>query len=259
MALTTIIIEDEALAAERLAGLIHQYDPSIEILAQLDSVYDAVNWLSNNDTPDLAFFDIQLADGLSFEIFERAKVDCPVIFTTAYDAYALKAFKVNSIDYLLKPINPEELRSAMRQYQKQFGERGNTRLELPDLGTFQQAMQMITRKYKSRFMVKAGSKLLAVATTEVDYFFSKHKITWLRTRAGKKHEVDYKLEQLEHLLDPEQFFRLNRKYITSIDAIASVTAYSNSRLKVLLHRPEEQEDILISREKVKAFKEWMDQ
>lgn len=258
MSITAIIVEDEVLAAERLADLIQQLDPDIEILTQLDAVDDAVDWFENNETPDLAFFDIQLADGLSFEIFERTKVNCPVIFTTAYDAYALKAFKVNSIDYLLKPINPKDLTQALQQYKDHFGQNKNE-LQLPDLGIFQQAMQMITRKYKSRFMVKAGSKLSAVPTSEVDYFFSQHKITWLRTKEGKKHEVDYKLEQLEQILDPDQFFRLNRKYITSIDAIASVTAFSNSRLKVLMHRPEEKEDVLISREKVKTFKDWMDQ
>lgn len=258
MSISIIIIEDEVLAAERLATLIHQYDAEIEILDQLDSVEDAVIWFNQNESPDLAFFDIQLADGLSFEIFEQTNIECPVIFTTAFDEYALKAFKVNSIDYLLKPINPEELKRAMEKYHTQF-KKQDTALQLPDLGMFQQAMQMITRKYKSRFMVKAGSKLSAVPVSEVDYFFSKHKITWLRTRDGKKHEVDYKLEQLETLLDPSLFFRLNRKYITSFEAIASVTAFSNSRLKVLFNQPENKEDILISREKVKAFKDWMDQ
>jgi DNA-binding LytR/AlgR family response regulator len=258
MPITTIIIEDEALAAERLADLILQYDAEIEILAQLDTVEDAVEWFENNDAPNLAFFDIQLADGLSFEIFEQTKVDCPVIFTTAYDAYALKAFKVNSIDYLLKPINPDDLQQAMHQYEELFKKRDSA-IQLPDLGVLQQAMQMITQKYKSRFMVKAGSKLSAIPTSDVDYFFSQHKITWLRTKEGKKHEVDYKLEELEQILDPTQFFRLNRKYFASFDSISSVTAFSNSRLKVLLHRPEVQEDVLISREKATAFKDWMDQ
>lgn len=258
MKLTTIIIEDEELAAERLADMVLSYDANISILAQLDSVEDAVKWFAENESPDLAFFDIQLADGLSFEIFEQADIKCPVIFTTAYDAYALKAFKVNSIDYLLKPIKTEELEQAMNKYKERFGKK-EVEMQLPDLGVFQQAMQMITRKYKTRFMVKAGSKISAVPSREVDYFFSQHKVTWLRTKAGKKHEVDYKLEQLEQLLDPTQFFRLNRKYITSIDAIASVTAYSNSRLKVLFNQSEESDDVLISREKVKSFKDWMDQ
>ena len=251
-----IIIEDEALAAERLADLILQYNSSIQILAYQDSVESAIDWFDNNEAPDVAFFDIQLADGLSFEIFEKTKVPCPVIFTTAFDEYALKAFKVNSIDYLLKPIDLEELSKAFDQYKEQY----QTKEEqaLPDLSIFQQTMQMITRQFKTRFIIKTGSKISSIPIEEVNYFFSENKVTWLKSKSGKKHEVDYNLEQLEQLLDPKFFFRLNRKYIAAYHSIENVTSYSNSRLKVQLSVCED-EDIIISREKGHTFKQWLDQ
>ena len=257
MSIKTIIVEDEALAAERLADLIYQYDAEIEILAQLDSVESAVAWFENNKSPDLAFFDIQLADGLSFEIFEKKNINCPVIFTTAFDEYALKAFKVNSVDYLLKPIDLEDLTNAFKQYKKQYD--SQKEVSLPDLEVFQQTMQMITRQYKTRFIIKAGSKLSSIPVSAVDYFYSEHKVTWIKTNEGKKHEVDYNLEQLEQLLDPKDFFRLNRKYIAAYPAIENVVTYSNSRLKVQLARMNADEEILISRDKVSVFKRWLDQ
>jgi len=254
-----IIIEDEGLAAERMVDLILQYDPKIEVLVNLDSIESAVEWFEKNESPDLAFFDIQLADGLSFDIFEKTTVNCPVIFTTAFDEYALKAFKVNSIDYLLKPIDLEDLSKAFEQYKTQYPESRQTEIALPDLRVFQQTMQMITRQYKTRFIIKAGSKLSSIPIEEVDYFFSENKITWLKSQSGKKHEVDYNLEQLEQLLDPKLFYRLNRKYIAAYPSIVNVTAFSNSRLKVNLKGQDKKEEILISREKVTSFKRWLDQ
>lgn len=256
MALKTIIIEDEALAAERLIQLIHEYDDSIEVIEQLDSVESAIEWFENNEAPDLGFFDIQLADGLSFEIFEKTKVSCPVIFTTAFDEYALKAFKVNSIDYLLKPIDQEELTSAFSQYKNQYP--STKEMVLPDLSVFKETMQMITRQFKTRFIIKTGSKLSSIPVEEVYHFFSEHKITWLKSKSGKKHEVNYNLEQLEQLLDPKIFFRLNRKYIASYPSIENMTSYSNSRLKITLRGQDKSEEILISRDKVRAFKAWLD-
>ncbi len=251
--MTILIIEDEVLAAEGLAKLIRQYDPAIEILACVDSVREAVEWFQNNPAPDLAFLDIQLADGLSFDIFEKTKVHCPVIFTTAYDEYALKAFKVHSVDYLLKPIDLEELSTAFSQY---FKMKKNP--STPDLNLIRQAMQMMANKYKNRFIVKVGHHISAVATLEILYFFTEHRTTWLRTKSLKKHAIDYTLEQLSDLLDPARFFRLNRKYIVSIDAIETATNYSNSRLKVQLTDSQKNEKILISRERVREFKEWLD-
>ncbi len=255
--MTTLIVEDETLAAERLSDLIRQYDPDIKILACLDSVREAVEWFQNDPAPDLAFFDIQLADGLSFDIFEKTEVPCPVIFTTAYDEYALKAFKVHSIDYLLKPIDIEELGAAFKQYFK-INKNIATAPPAPDIDIIRQAVKMMSNNYKNRFIVKAGHHISAVAVENILYFFTEHRTTWIKTKSLKKHAIDYTLEQLSELLDPERFFRLNRKYIVSIDAIDTATSYSNSRLKVQLTDGGKSEKILISREKVREFKEWLD-
>ncbi len=256
--MNVLIIEDETLAAERLKMLIQQYDTSIQIVEWIDTVQDAVDFLQTKPTIDLIFLDIQLADGLSFEIFEQVEVTTPIIFTTAYDEYALKAFKVNSIDYLLKPIDPKELHNAIDQYKKQYEtQKTNT----PDLVLLQQAMQMIQQRqqYKSRFVVKRGHHLYTVKVEDIAFFFSEHKTTWLKTRLGKKYALDYTLEQLKDIIEPRLFFRLNRKYFASIEAIKDVVAYSNSRLKVQLEQMPKDELILVSREKVGAFKVWLGQ
>ena len=253
-----IIIEDEQLAAERLSNLIGAYDAEIEILTIIDSVEDAIEWLTNNEHPDLAFFDIQLADGLSFEIFEKSNVSCPVIFTTAYNEYALRAFKVNSIDYLLKPIDAEELAKAFEQYY-QTQKKNETAASAPSTEMLQEVLQMIQRKFKTRFVVKAGHQLLSVPVEDIAYFYSEHKTVWLKTSEGKKHALDYTLEQLEALIDPKSFFRLNRKYLAAYPAILQATSYSNSRLKIKLKGHDEKEEIVMSREKVGAFKRWMDE
>jgi len=224
-------------------------------VAQLDSIGSAVAWFSEHQSPDLCFFDIQLADGLSFKIFEKVNIKSPVIFTTAFNEYALQAFKVNSIDYLLKPIDFDELEAAFEQFHQYTSQNA-----APDLQIIQEAARMITRqkKYKSRFIVKAGHQLLGVPVEEIAYFFSEHKTTWIKTRNGRKHAIDYKLEEVEHLVDPARFFRLNRKYITAFGAIEKITSYTNSRLKVQLWEADG-EKILVSREKVGDFKEWLDQ
>lgn len=247
-----IIIEDEDLAAWGLLSKLPRVDPSIEVVATLDSVKTAVAWLQANPMPDLAFFDIQLADGLSFEIFDQVKVTCPVIFTTAYDAYALKAFKVNSVDYLLKPVSQEDLAQALSKLRQLRS------APLLDNQLMQQLMQsMQPNRSKTRFMVKIGDHLSSVDTREIDFFFGENKVVWLRHQNGRKYIVDYTLEQLDDMLDPLQFFRLNRQYIATIDAIKDTVAYSNSRLKVTLKDPLGNDDILISREKVEAFKDWL--
>lgn len=253
-----LIVEDEDLAVERLEQLIGQYDAEIEVIAKLDTVAASVQWLQSNPAPDLAFFDIQLADGLSFQIFEKTEVPCPVIFTTAYDQYALKAFKVNSIDYLLKPLDLEELSQAFEQYE-QLKARFKQASPVVGLESVQRAMQMLTQKHKSRFIVKSGHSLASVAVAEIQYFFSEHKLSWLVHQSGKKFAVDYTLEQLEELLDPERFFRLNRKYIVAIDGIKEVINYTNSRLKVLLVPHPDKEEVIVSREKASALKAWLDQ
>lgn len=250
--MTTVIVEDEDLAAWGLISKLQRLDPGIEILATLDSVKAAAQWFTEHPAPDLAFFDIQLADGLSFEIFEQVNVPCPIIFTTAYDAYALRAFKVNSVDYLLKPVDQEDLARALSKLRHL---RGTAAL---DSDTIRQMMQLLKpRQYKTRFMVKVGDHLTAIAAAEIDFFFGENKIAWLRHQNGRKYPVDYTLEQLEDMLDPQQFFRLNRQYIASIGVIRDVVSYSNSRLKVILREPMNTDDILVSREKVEAFKMWL--
>lgn len=252
-----LIIEDETLAAERLKDLIYKYDATIELLETLDSVEETVDWLNANDSPDLLFLDIQLADGLSFDIFDAVEVTTPVIFTTAFDEYALRAFKVNSIDYLLKPIDYEELIVAIDKYKKQFQ---RTATPLPNWSILQETLKAIQTKknYKTRFAVKTGHRLRSIPIAEVAYFYSEDKISWLKTMGGKKYAVDYTLDQLTELLNPNNFFRLNRKYITAIEAIKEVVSYSNSRLKVQLSDTPKNELILISREKVNNFKKWLD-
>lgn len=252
-----LIVEDENLAAERLKDLILQYDNSIEILECLDSVEESVDWLLNNDMPDLFFFDIQLADGLSFEIFEDVEVKAPVIFTTAFDEYALRAFKVNSIDYILKPIDYQELAKAIDKYKAQYEVAKSL---IPNWDILQETLKAIKSNddYKTRFAVKKGVHLASIPVEEIAYFFSEHKISWLKTTDGKKYAVDYTLDQLAEILNPKDFFKLNRQYITSINAIKDVVVYSNSRLKVQLSDTSKDELILISREKVGDFKKWLD-
>lgn len=253
-----LIVEDEELAAEGLLQNLRRIEPKVEILAVLDSVREAVNWFSENSMPELAFFDIQLADGLSFSIFEECNITCPIIFTTAYDEYALRAFKVNSIDYLLKPFEVEDLRKALEKWRLLSG---STALQ-PDAEIMRLLMQQMSSQirqpsYKTRFMVKTGDHLHSINSSEIDYLYSENKIVWLRQQNGRKYLIDYTLEQLEEMLDPQDFYRINRKYIVSIGAIKSVAAYTNSRLKVLLKEPPDKEEVLISREKVEAFKGWL--
>jgi two-component system, LytTR family, response regulator len=252
-----LLVEDEELAAERLAIMLKKYDSNIEITATLDSVKTVVNYFNTNPMPDLCFLDIQLADGLSFEIFEQVKITCPVIFTTAYDEYALRAFKVNSIDYLLKPIDLEEITRAFTKLNTLKS--NTTPTPSIDLGMLQQTMKLLTKQYKSRFMVKIGEHLTSVPIEEIAYFYSESKATWFKhITTGKRYMLDYTLDQIEDLVDPKRYFRLNRKYHSSIEAVKDIISYSNSRLKVVLKDPPDKEDILVSREKVQEFKEWMD-
>mgnify|MGYP006288445607 CR=1 FL=1 len=248
-----VIIEDEALAAERLTMLVRRYDPEAEILAGLDSVAASVRWFEQHPPPDLCFMDIQLGDGLSFEIFEQTEVNCPVIFTTAYDEYALRAFKVHSIDYLLKPVDFRELSAAFRQFEAQ------QKPEAASMDGVLDALQQMRsgQRYKDRFLVKSGSRLLPVSATDIAYFFHEEKITWLRLHNGRKYALDYSMEQLTELLDPTHFFRINRQYIVCLDAMQGISDYTNSRLKVSLPHLEKEEEVVVSRERVRAFRAWL--
>ena len=251
--MTYIIIEDEKLSAERLKAMICRLMPGAECEIILDSVRSAVKWLSGRPSPDLAFFDIQLADGLSFEIFEQVRVEFPVIFTTAFNEYALKAFKVNSIDYLLKPIDEDELANAMDRFEKGYYQKSAT-LERDD---FARVLNMLGNSYKRRFLVKAGEHIRMIPVEEVPFFFSSGKATFIRTFKGRDYGIDFSLDQLATLLNPADFCRVNRKYIIALTAINDIITYSGSRLKLKLSVPAD-EDILVSRERVQGFKSWLD-
>ncbi|MEP2671627.1 MAG: LytTR family DNA-binding domain-containing protein [Cyclobacteriaceae bacterium] len=252
--MTVLIIEDEPLAAGRLKNVLLSIDSSINILEVLDTVKSSVKWLSENEAPDLIFMDIQLADGLSFEIFESTVIKVPVIFTTAYDEYALKAFKVNSIDYILKPIDEESLRQAFEKYRTLIPQTNTQEVLLNRIGS---AMQMLTKKYKERFVTKVGEHLRFIDVVDVLYFFSTDKVTFCVTSDARKHILDFTLDQLEELVDPQKFCRINRKYIVSIEGITDVISHTNSRLKLVL-KASEDNDVIVARERVQSFKAWID-
>jgi len=250
-----LIIEDEKPAAEWLRQLILKLNPEISVLAVIDSVSGAVEWFQQNPVPDLAFMDIQLADGLSFEIFERVKVACPVIFTTAYEEYAIKAFKVNSVDYLLKPIAYSELEAAFQK----FGAKFQDFKAAPEITIelLNKVREMLRKQYKTRFVIKVGEHLKSIPVEEILFFYSLDKATYLCTADFKTYLVDYSLDHICEMVDEHRFFRINRKYILSNLSIADIVVYSNSRLKIKLKKPDE-EGIIVSRDKVAAFKEWLD-
>lgn len=251
-----VIIEDEIPAAEKLERYLHKYNASIQVMAHLDSVQRSVAWLQQNqDMIDLIFMDIQLTDGLSFQIFQQVQVRKPVIFTTAYNEFALDAFKVNSIDYLLKPVTFTDLSASLHKLQvlrEQFT------LHTDQSQRIQQAFSTSQHHvYKNRFMVKVGEHIRSVTTDQIIVLYAEGRDVYLVTTAGKKFIIDYTLESLEDVLDPRAFFRINRTFIVNINAIRDVLVYSNSRLKITLLQ-EFDKEIIVSREKVQDFKTWFD-
>jgi DNA-binding LytR/AlgR family response regulator len=250
-----LIIEDEPHAAQRLVKLIEELVPGVNILGKIDSVKKSVQWISENPTPDLIFMDIQLADGISFQIFDQCEVKCPVIFTTAYDAYALKAFKVNSIDYILKPVDKDDLEAAFRKLNSLTSHSNSSHQILASIGD---AVKTLTRKYKTRFIIKVGEHLKSIEVSDIQYFFSLEKTTFGKVADGRKHILDFTLDQLEDVLDPLHFFRINRKYIISPGAIQDMISHTNSRIKLVL-KGSEDADIIVARERVQEFKDWLDQ
>lgn len=247
-----LIVEDEGIAADRLIQLLKQLDSSIDIIEHLDSVKSVIAWFASNPTPDLAFFDIQLADGLSFEIFEQIEITCPIVFTTAYDQYAIEAFKVNSIDYLLKPMMEADLKRALDKYSKQKKPTPSV-----DVSALMNLIQQQNKSYKERFVIKVGEHLKSVLTGNVEIFFSENKGTYLLDKENKKFIIDFTLDQIQEAVDPKFFFRINRKYLIHVDGIKDIITYSNSRLKLELNHFNA-EDLIVSREKVTSFKEWLD-
>lgn len=250
-----LILEDEQPAVDHLIALLRAFDKSIHILAVFDSVKDVVEFLQTNPLPDLIFMDIQVADGLCFDIFGQVQVQTPVIFTTAYQEYAIRAFKVNSVDYLLKPIDFTELKDAMEKYSRLFGSQN----ELPVIhpGIIESVKKMIEKPYKNRFVIKVGEHLRSVSADEIYYFFSAEKTTHLCTVENRIFIVDYSLDHITELVDPEKFFRINRKCIVNRDAITDIVVYSTSRLKIKL-KTETDEPLIVSRDKVNDFKVWLD-
>ena len=248
-----LIIEDEEPAVLRLKKLIGQLDRQIEIVDCLDSVGASAQWLTTHASPDLIFMDIRLADGLSFEIYDLTEVKAPVIFTTAYNEYALKAFKVNSIDYLLKPVDPEELRNAVEKYHTRFSQSAN---EVP---FWQENMQKLlgqfTGNYKTRFFIRVGQRYTSIPVEDIESFFVQAKCTFLMTTNGKMLAVDFSLDQLANRVDPALFFRANRNYLVNLHAIEEVVIYSGNRLKLKLKKGNYSETILVSRDRVSDFKQ----
>lgn len=249
-----LIIEDEPLAAERLSSLIIQLRPDAQIITILDSVKRSVAWFQANPRPNLVFMDIQLADGLSFEIFDQVEIKSPIIFTTAYNEYALKAFKVNSIDYILKPVDAAELKAAFEKHNTLITSIPSSEKMMESISY---AMQMLTKKYKERFLVKVGEHLKTIETTDILFFYSLEKTTFAQTVDGRKHILDFTIDQLENLVNSNSFFRINRKYLLSFDSIQDMISYTNSRLKLVL-KSSDDNDIIVARERVQEFKEWLD-
>jgi two-component system LytT family response regulator len=251
-----VIIEDEVPAAEKLERYLQKYDPTIEVIARLNSVKDSIQWLSNNqESADLLFMDIQLIDGLSFQIFQQVQVKKPVIFTTAFNEFALDAFKVNSIDYLLKPLTFTDLAASLKKLE-------GLREQLKPVSDQQERIQQTflnlrPKEYKNRFMVKLGEHIRSITVDQISLFFADGRDVYLVTNQNRKFIIDYTLEALEDILEPKLFFRLNRTFILHINSIKDVLVYSNSRLKITLTQEFDRE-IIVSREKVGDFKSWFD-
>lgn len=242
-----IIIEDEKPAARLLQRRIEKL--GLEVSKSLHSIEESVEWLSNNPQPDLIFLDIQLSDGLSFEIFDQVEIHSAIIFTTAYDEYVLKAFKLNSVDYLLKPVDEEELAFAIEKFEKQREVKVN----------FSQLRNLLdqNKTFKERFTTKIGTSIKMILTSDIELFYSENKATYAHTKEGRNYVLDYTLDKLEELIDPKQFFRINRGQMIKLEAIRDISVYSNSRLKIFLNHYSEQECV-VSREKVNDFRNWLE-
>lgn len=256
-----LLIEDETLAAERTVNLLREIDPDIQVLHVCRSVKNTVAWLSTHPEPDLIISDIQLLDGISFAIFKENPVSCPIIFLTAYDQYAIRAFEVNSVAYLVKPVEKEALAGALDKY-RQVKEAyvGISKSDAAASMGYEKVLQALMEKtpeYKSRFLVKVGQHIKAVSVEKIAYFFTKDKMTYLTTHDGRKFPLDLSLDEVSKNLDPHVFHRLNRKYIAHIDSVSEVQPYFKGRLVVNL-LPDPEEEIVISSEKSNPFKEWLD-
>lgn len=251
--MNVLIIEDEKPAARRLQRMLGVLEINAPIM--LHSVEESLNWLHNNEHPELIFLDIQLSDGLSFEIFEEIPVTSAIIFTTAYDEYALKAFKLNSIDYLLKPIDEDELKVAVEKFKSQQPKQSDLKVNIEDIRKL--LINPIDRKYKKRFTIKIGQHLKIIHANTIECLYSENKATYIHTNENRSYLIDNSLEYWQEQLDPEHFFRVNRTFIVHINPIKDIVSYTNSRLQIKLNSYNESE-IIVSRERVKEFKNWID-
>jgi DNA-binding LytR/AlgR family response regulator len=248
----TLIIEDEEPAANRLATLLKSLDPDIKILAIIDTVKSAVQWFENNTAPDLIMLDIQLGDGLSFDIFKQTKVDSYVIFTTAYDEYAIKAFELNSIDYLLKPFDTARLSNSIEKFRKYKTSETST-----SIGKLLETIENRNSKFKKRFVVSIASKIKVIETGNVAFFYSKEKNTFLCAADNRHYPLDFSLDHVEEMLNPEIFFRVNRQYIVQYRNINKIDILSKSRIRIETNPPAT-EEILVSSARTSEFRSWLD-
>ncbi|WP_338876273.1 LytTR family DNA-binding domain-containing protein [Spirosoma sp. SC4-14] len=253
-----LIIEDEPLAARQLQTMVLDYDPTVTVLAILDSVETSVGWFQSHPQPDLLLADIELVDGQSFDIFARVAVKCPIIFTTAYDEYALNAFQVHSVDYLLKPIDEAALRRSLAkwgEWQHRYGP-VHPALDLGQLLATLRASPPPAPDYRDRFLLKQGARLVPVDVADMAYFFTRERLTFVQMWDGRTMLMDYALDELGEKLNPKQFFRANRQFILSVKAVGRVHLHFNGRLKVDLNPPIE-EDVFISRDRAGEFRAWL--
>jgi DNA-binding LytR/AlgR family response regulator len=250
--MNVLVIENEKPAADKIIRLLKKIDSSIVVLSVIETIEEAINWFQADNHPDLVLMDIQLDDGLCFEIFETINIEAPVIFTTAYDEYTLKAFKVNSVDYLLKPVEEEVLKVSLQKFKKFHS--GNQKVKL-DL---EKILKEFSNNYKSRFLVKTGNRYRSVPTAEISHFHICERSVFLKDFQGKDYGLDYSLDQLQKVLDPDKFFRINRDCIVSVEAISLIHSYSSSRLQLSLKNEKGNDDFVVSRDKVADFKKWVD-
>lgn len=248
-----VLIEDEEPASTRLKKMLNSIYPDLEILETLVSVKSAIQWFNQNHQPDLIIMDIQLSDGVSFDIFNEVEIKCPVIFTTAFDQYALQAFKVNSVDYLLKPVKADELKAALDKYQKLFKEKKSTEV---DYSVLLSALTKSKGEYQKRIVIRYGEIIKTVEIADVAYFYTESKINFLYTFKNQRFSVDHNLDELEHILNPKEYFRINRQFIVNIKAIDKMVTVSKSRVKLTLNPPCEIETI-VSTERSSYFKDWL--
>ncbi|KAA1247874.1 LytTR family DNA-binding domain-containing protein [Aquimarina sp. RZ0] len=251
--MTTVVVEDENIASRRLASLIRELAPEIQIVGQITSVENGKQWFDKNPLPDLIFLDIQLNDGYGFDILDMLENHPPVIFTTAYNEYAIRGFKYNGLDYLLKPIDKNDLRNALNKYRKT---KVNTN-EVFDEQKFKKIKNLFHKEYKKRFMIKVGNQFNTFSVEDIAYFKSHEGLIFLHTHSGQQFPIEYSIDQLVEILDPVQFFRINRKFMVSVNAVLEIHSYFNSRLLLKLN-PKEDEQVIVSRERTSNFKKWLD-